>query len=352
MRQAPAPDDPLQAPSPKVEDNIVRFYQGNLGRRIDALALSGGGQNGAYSVGLIKGWREVGIPRFGIVTGVSTGALIASHVFLDSADADQVLERFYTGVRKQDVMCMRNVITGLTSDAFASMVPLERLLERVIPNDVIDQVAAASEGGRRLLLVGTVNLDTGGYHIWDLGAMARERQYATYRAVLRASAGPPVAVPPVYLEGGMHCDGATALTVFLPFRKDALSEAKRAQLEAVERNQGDRVVHPGTVYVVVNGMREPAVEKVQPQVIPIARRALDVMTYSTRLGNLWYLQEHVEEAGGEFRLRFLPESLREDAKDFLAFDPKRMRRIFDQGVRDGRDPSGWEPEPPTLRPDP
>lgn len=350
-RQAPEPNDPLQAPSPSLDTGLFRFYELNLGETIDALALSGGGQNGAYGVGLIQGWREIGIPHFDVVTGVSTGSLIASHIFLGSAEADQVMEHFYTTVKKSDILCERNIIANLTSDSLATMVPLERLLEDVISDDVIDRVAAATEGGKRLLLIGTVNLDTGGYRIWDMGAMARARMYAKYRAVLRASSGPPVAVPPVYLDGGMHCDGGTASSVFIPFGKHVLTEGEQARLYKLADRRGVPVPTPGTLYVVVNGLQEPATKRMKPSLLDIAGRALDVQGYSMRLGNLWYIYHQVDKAGGQFRLRFLPQSLKEEAKDFLGFDPKNMRKIFDQGLQDGRNPRIWETSPPILRAD-
>ena len=47
------------------------------------LALSGGGMYGAYAVGVLSGWTATGTrPVFDVVTGVSTGALIATYAFL------------------------------------------------------------------------------------------------------------------------------------------------------------------------------------------------------------------------------------------------------------------------------
>ena len=42
------------------------------------LSLSGGGEHGAFGAGFLKGWSELGSrPTFKIVSGTSTGALIA-----------------------------------------------------------------------------------------------------------------------------------------------------------------------------------------------------------------------------------------------------------------------------------
>ena len=49
----------------------------------DMLVISGGGSDGAFGAGLLKGWSASGTrPRFRIVTGISTGALIAPFAFL------------------------------------------------------------------------------------------------------------------------------------------------------------------------------------------------------------------------------------------------------------------------------
>src|SRR5882757_1289990 len=50
---------------------------------VSYLAVSGGGDNGAFGAGLLNGWTEIGTrPEFRMVTGVSTGALIAPFAFL------------------------------------------------------------------------------------------------------------------------------------------------------------------------------------------------------------------------------------------------------------------------------
>ena len=60
------------------------------------LAVSGGGDNGAFGSGLLNGWTATGNrPEFKMVTGVSTGALIAPFAFL-GPDYDPALREVYT----------------------------------------------------------------------------------------------------------------------------------------------------------------------------------------------------------------------------------------------------------------
>ena len=50
---------------------------------VSFLAISGGGDNGAFGAGLLNGWTAAGTrPDFKGVTGISTGALIAPFAFL------------------------------------------------------------------------------------------------------------------------------------------------------------------------------------------------------------------------------------------------------------------------------
>src|SRR5512139_2627309 len=68
------------------------------------LAVSGGGDNGAFGAGLLCGWTAAGDrPVFKLVTGISTGALIAPFAFLGSA-YDAQLKEFYTTTSPKDIM--------------------------------------------------------------------------------------------------------------------------------------------------------------------------------------------------------------------------------------------------------
>ena len=72
---------------PRGADGVVRYPH---------LALSGGGANGAFGAGFLNGWTETGRrPVFKMVTGVSTGALMAPFAFLGPSH-DGALREFYT----------------------------------------------------------------------------------------------------------------------------------------------------------------------------------------------------------------------------------------------------------------
>src|ERR1700757_1762844 len=91
--------------------SVLKTQLANLGplltgQPISMLALSGGGEHGAFGAGLLSGWSESGRrPTFDIVTGVSTGALMAPFAFLGSG-YDQRLKAVYTE------MSMHSVVRG------------------------------------------------------------------------------------------------------------------------------------------------------------------------------------------------------------------------------------------------
>ena len=136
------------------------------------LALSGGGANGAYGAGFLKGWSESGSrPEMTIVAGISTGALIAPYAFLGSSYDDE-LERFYTRMATSDLVGKRALIRGLLSDALYDTRRLSDLLRWEIDEQVILEIAREYRRGRRLL-IGTTNLDAQRPVIWNIGAIAQ-----------------------------------------------------------------------------------------------------------------------------------------------------------------------------------
>ena len=94
-----------------------------------SLALSGGGANGAFGAGLLKGWSEAGTrPEFSIVTGVSTGALIAPFAFV-GPEYDSNLEKLFTTTHTEDIFRLRALLSVLGRDSFSDTSPLWELLD-------------------------------------------------------------------------------------------------------------------------------------------------------------------------------------------------------------------------------
>src|ERR1700722_9451857 len=68
------------------------------GEPVTILALSGGGADGAFGAGALVGVARSALrPQFSVVTGVSTGALIAPYAFLGPDWDDKLVEVYTSG---------------------------------------------------------------------------------------------------------------------------------------------------------------------------------------------------------------------------------------------------------------
>jgi predicted acylesterase/phospholipase RssA len=189
------------------------------------LAISGGGDNGAFGAGLLNGWTAAGDrPVLKLVTGVSTGALIAAFAFLGPA-YDARLRRLYTTLSPSDIKRERPLYAALSSDALADNTPLRKLVEKEVDQAFLDAVADEHQKGR-LLLVATVDLDARHSVLWNMTKIAASKDPKAldlFRSIMVASAAIPGAFPPVMIDveakgrpyQEMHVDGGTMSQVFV-----------------------------------------------------------------------------------------------------------------------------------------
>lgn len=317
---------------------------------INWLALSGGGQNGAFGAGLLVGWTERGDrPVFQAVTGVSTGALIAPFAFL-GPDYDDLLEETYTTYSTKDLIRKRGLVTALMSDAAASTKGLERLLERYITEEVVDAIAYEWRENARSLLVSTTNMDTMRPVRWNLTRIAdsdNPRRVELIRQVLLASASIPVAFPPVFIEveaGGkpydeMHMDGGATSQLF----------AYSLQVDMRQFLMDIGVAQSPRLYVIRNGRIRPAWKAVKPKLPAIGGRAIESLIRTQGIGDV--LQVYVASLRDDldFHLASIPESF--DMAPDEEFDPEYMRALFELGREMARNGYPWETTPPNIDPE-
>jgi Patatin-like phospholipase len=87
--------------------------------QVQLLAVSGGGENGAFGAGVLCGWTDYGNrPLFELVTGVSTGALTAPFAYLGS-NYDPQLRAVYTELSASHVLERRSITAAIFNDAMA-----------------------------------------------------------------------------------------------------------------------------------------------------------------------------------------------------------------------------------------
>jgi hypothetical protein len=188
-------------------------------KEINYLVLSSGGGGGAFSVGALKAWSDAGTrPQFDIVSGVSTGALIAPYAFLGSA-YDQALVDLYTSGVAETLIDADFLPKGLFGASLLKQEPLRAMIERYLTSDVLSKIAAEHRKGRRLLIL-TSNLDSQRAVIWNMGAVAdsgRPDALKLFQDIIIASASIPGVYPAVLIKAKsgeqsfeeMHSDGGS-----------------------------------------------------------------------------------------------------------------------------------------------
>lgn len=322
-------------------DGVVRYPH---------LALSGGGANGAFGAGFLNGWTKTGQrPVFKIVTGVSTGALMAPFAFIGPA-YDDALRDFYTTTATRNILQALSIIPQLLGgESFADSAPLRALLEQHVNAEVLRQVALAHAAGRRLY-IGTADLDSQSFVVWNMGLIAasgRPEALALFRRVMLASASIPVAFPPVLFEveaGGrrydeMHVDGGVGANVFISGGVFSFSEVRQGVARGIGREE---------LFVIHNGQLLAVPRPTTRSLRSIGLRSFESASKAAFVGDLFrvYAVTLREQAG--FNWITMPHGV-ELAGDEL-FDPVLMRGLFDLGYANAVAGQVWATVPPGLPP--
>lgn len=306
------------------------------------LAISGGGDNGAFGAGLLNGWTASGTrPEFKLVTGVSTGALIAPFAFL-GPKYDYVIEKVYTQTSQKDIFKKRNFIKGLFGDAMADTSPLAATIASFVNQPLLDEIAAEYAKGRELL-VGTANLDSLEPVIWNMTAIAASkdpRSLALFRQILRASASIPGAFPPMMINVDvganhyqeMHVDGGTMAQVFL--FPPSLTEGQ------VEKDFGRTRV----VYIIRNARLDADWASVERRTLPIAARAIGSLMTNQGIGDLYRIFTTTTKDQMDFNLAYIPTTFNVPHKE--EFDTNYMRQLYATGKQMAQAGYQWQKYPP------
>ncbi len=354
--QAQIPDIPrarywADAVPPETEEwftltkkELKALFPASFGQPHNYLAISGGGQNGAYAAGILNGWTEAGNrPRFTIVTGVSAGALIAPFAFL-GPDYDYVIKEVFTGYSTKDIVTPRGKLKTLLGDAATDSTPLAQKLAQYVDEKVMRAIAEEYRKGRILDIV-TTNLDAGRPVAWNIGLIASSGSpdaLQLIRDIMLASASIPAAFPPVMFEvevdgeyyDELHVDGgATSVVHLYPIGLDFQKLAEHMDVKGTPN-----------VYVIRNGKLRKKWTTVERSTIPIAMRSLDSLMGSVVLGDMYRIYLATQRDGLNYHLAYIPDSFTEQATE--AFDPEFMTKLFNLGYERARKGYEWNRTPP------
>jgi hypothetical protein len=326
--------------------DMEKHYSGIMRQEHDYLAISGGGDNGAFGAGLLVGWTAAGTrPEFTVVTGISTGALMAPFAFLGPA-YDNQLREVYTKYSTKDLIRRLNILTILTGHAVVSTKPFKKLLAKHYTQEMMDVIASEYRRGR-VLYIGTTDLDAGRPVIWNIGRIAASGKPGAlelFHKVILASASIPAVFPPVLIKveadglryDEMHVDGGTTSQIFLyPAGLDWRLITDKLEVSGTPR-----------VYLIRNARLEPEWEAVKPKLASIAGRSIGSLIRTQGIGDMIRMYGNAIRDGMDYHLAYIPSEFTDKPEE--VFDPEYMGKLFDLGFELAKSGYEWDKAPPGL----
>ncbi len=308
--------------------------------QFDLLALSGGGAMGAYGAGVLVGWGQRGDrPQFEVVTGVSTGAMIATFAFVGAA-GDAELEAAFTDGRSDQLLQARWAMSLVGPGLFRQR-PLRDLVAASVTDGLLDRIAAGHRAGRRLY-VATTSLDIQGQVVWDMGALAasaRPDRREVFIDILTASASIPGVFAPVFValehDGHavreLHADGRTTANFFIAPERLMLDPELLAQASG------------GRMWIAINGRPDARFSVAPFSGVGVASRGLDTMMKASTRMNLIAANQFAQMRGLSLSLTLAPADIEDNN---LRFDQAWMRELFERGRTTAMEGTAWS----TARP--
>jgi predicted acylesterase/phospholipase RssA len=314
----------------------------------NVLVVSGGGSYGAYCAGVLAGWTKTGQrPSFDVVTGISTGALLAPLAFL-GPDYDCELRELYTTLRTRDVFRLKKTLRSLLSESLADTTPLARKVEEYLTPDLLRAIAAEHGKGRRLY-IGTTELESRRAVIWDIGEIATRgtmEDLLLCRKILLASSAipgffPPVRIP-VTVNGQLleerHIDGGVTNSLF--FRLPHVPPEKMKDPEAT-------CLHGSNVHILVAGKLFADATPVSSRALSIAGNSISTLIYAQTRSDLLKLYTACILTGMNYRLSAIPPDF-DAPTSSTDFNPATTSRLFAEGERQVLEGTAWRTTPPGL----
>jgi len=272
---------------------------GHTHGRAAVLVLSGGGAWGAYGAGFLKGWTERARenadqwpprPAFDVVTGVSTGAIMAPFALIGSED-DATLQDAFRGMRGGDLFINRSPLTFPWWTSLKDPKGLEEQLRDALDDSSVLELKAAA-GQHRTIWVGAVNFDTGQFTHFNLSALARDLPIAEARDQITdhimAASAVPTFFPPRFINGCMYMDGGVRENIFV------------SRLHGAIRTASSETEPRADIYVIENGAVEIRKLLAKNTLIDIAVRGFDLAEAQINLNSLRDAYDYAKEHGYRF----------------------------------------------------
>ena len=310
------------------------------GRPLNVLVMSGGGKYGAFTAGALAGWSQTGTrPQFDVATGISSGAATAALAFL-GPKYDQRLARNFTTLKRSDLFRWQPIRGMIRGTGLMTSEPLEGILTREIDEEFMCELRQAHLEGRRLY-IGTSNITTNRFAVWDLGAIAcsgREDATILVRKIILASCSVPGVVHPV--EFNVEVNGVH----YKEWHGDAGNFA-----QAFVRSPGP--IPPGSTFWILSaGKVYRDQPEYKPTILGMLGAAISNSLYSLFRADLVKLYALCAVTKSNFRLLVLPQADFHGQTSSAAFDPKELTRLYWLGYQSAAGAGEWRTTPPDTLP--
>lgn len=334
-----------------VVERLVRRAVLRKDRTLDLLLLSGGGQNGAFGAGFLRGWQsrpDAPMPRFDMVTGISTGALQAPYALLGTPAAMDSLTATYARAATEIAPTIDWWFWLRRTGGLVNTSRFDRAIEKAIDGRFRDELRTALADDRQLLF-GTADFDLGVGRAWSLGETldTTAASLVRTRALFKAATAIPGIFPPVVIDGHVHADGGVIQNVLPVLTFD---DYQRLGARLAAREIRDVTVH---VYVLMNVWTHT-----EPRIIdPSSRQQMNARTTGilfyahmpetvTALSNLSRAVS-LQVPGLTLDMHFatIPTWLSTEPGAASLFDKQFMQRLDALGFAKARSANPWDELP-------
>jgi predicted patatin/cPLA2 family phospholipase len=317
---------------------------------LDVLIVSGGGDWGAFGAGFLKGWHKVPAqhplakPEFDVVTGVSTGTLIAPFAFLGDEPATDQIVTLYRNP-EADWVKQRGMLYFLPDNISFSEVPgLEREIRRHVTMDMVRRIAKAGADGR-MLVVNATNLDDAGPRVFDLVEEAQRAvdsgELERIHNIMLASAGIPGAFPFRIIDQELYVDGGVTGNILYGGR----AEEEEALPAVWQRTYPDVPIPKIRFWIIFNNQFRPAPYVTPPKWMAVVQRSLETATRASTATAVKHLVALAEIArlkrNADVEIRIVPIPGDWSPPVPGVFVKETMNNLADLGERMGADPASW-----------
>jgi predicted acylesterase/phospholipase RssA len=334
---------------------LVRRVERRGDHTLDLLLLSGGGQNGAFGAGFLRGWHaraDAPMPRFDLVSGISTGALQAPYALLGSKASLDTVSALYARAATTIAPSINWWFWLRRNGGLVNTSRFERTIASAIDGKFRTELRSAFAEDRQMIFA-TTDFDIGVGQLWSLGDEIANDSTGLARSqmLLRAATAIPGIFPPVVVDGHVHADGGVVENVLATLTFSDYQQLGRA---LAARGLKDVTVR---LWVVMNIWSHP-----EPRIIaPDSRR--QISSRSTLL--LFYLHQSASLASLadlsravtagvpgvklELKVAALPSSESVVPGAQKLFEQKFMQRLDSIGYAKATGRTPWDSIPSAFR---